>query len=92
MPVEMLGEAWKLGWTCTAHCYWLGPNKDGTRQHPWCDTRYSIDMLTLVLTRGERFPLARLPEVLKCPKCGFRKVRVFFQLPNNSNKKAAVNE
>lgn len=82
MTVETLGEAWKLGWRCTAHCLWLGPAKRSERLTPWCDTKVELDMTTLVWTRGERFPLQRLAEVLKCPRCAQRKVRVMFEIPN----------
>ena len=83
MAVEVLGEAWKLGWKCTAHCLWFGPTKGGSgRNLPWCDSVFYLDMQTLVITRGERFPLARMQEVLKCPKCGQRKMRVLFEPPS----------
>lgn len=83
MPVEMLGEAWKLGWKCTAHFLWFGPTTGRSgRQLPWCDSVFHLDMETLVITRGERFPLARMQEVLKCPKCGERKMRVLFEPPS----------
>jgi len=77
----MLGEAWRLGWKCTSHCLWFGPTR-GTRRLPWCDTVYAPDMQTLVVTRGERFPLERIQEVLKCPKCGHRQMRVLFEPPS----------
>jgi hypothetical protein len=80
MP-DTLGEVWRLGWTATAHCYWFGPSKRGRAMLPWCDSKFELDMLTLVLTRGERFPLARIDEVMMCPKCGLRKVRVLFSIP-----------
>lgn len=89
MAVETLGEAWKLGWRCTAHCAWLGPGKNQGRPVPWCDTRVELDMTTLVWTRGERFPLLRLGEVLKCPRCCGRNVRVFFHVPNEPSALAA---
>ncbi|OJY41089.1 MAG: hypothetical protein BGP08_04565 [Rhizobiales bacterium 64-17] len=79
--IETLGEAWKLGWKCSAHCLWFGPSKRGTRMLPYCDEHFQLDMLTLVLTRGHRFPIARMNEVLRCPKCGFMRMRVFFAPP-----------
>jgi len=82
MTVETVGEAWKLGWQCTAHCLWFGHAKRSERRTAWCDTKVELDMTTLVWTRGERFPLKRLSEVLKCPRCGERKVRVMFEVPN----------
>ena len=88
MPVETLGEVWKLGWRCTARCSWLGPAKRSERLVPWCDTTVELDLTTLVWTRGERFPILRLPEVLKCPKCARRNVRVFFTVPNEPSRLA----
>lgn len=88
MPVETLGEAWKLGWRCIAHCSWFGPAKRSERLVPWCDTTVELDMTTLVWTRGERFPLLRLAEVLRCPKCATRNVRVFFTVPNRPSELA----
>ena len=82
MTVETLGEAWKLGWRCTAHCLWLGSAKRSERLTPWCDTKVELDMTTLVWTRGELFPLARLSEVPKCPRRSERKLRVMFEVPN----------
>jgi hypothetical protein len=57
-------------------------SQSGKRMAPWCDTTVELDMTTLVWTRGERFPLIRLAEVLKCPRCQKRDVRVFFGVPN----------
>jgi hypothetical protein len=73
----------ELGWKCTAHCLWFGPTKGPSgRNLPWCDFVFYLDMQTLVITRGERFPLARMQEILKCPKCGQRKMRVLFEPPS----------
>jgi hypothetical protein len=82
MTVETLGEAWKLGWRCTAHCLWFGPSKGTERLTPWCGTKVELEMTTLVWTRGVLFPLARLSEVLKCPRCSERKLRVMFEVRN----------
>jgi hypothetical protein len=88
MSIQTLGEAWKLGWRVRAHCYWLGPNKSGKRMVPWCDTRIELDMATLIWTRGGSFPLEQLASRLKCPRCGFLKVRVYFEVPNQPNANA----
>jgi len=40
-----------------------------------------LDMETLVCTRCRGFPLARLAERLRCPRCGCRKVAVIFEPP-----------
>ena len=84
-----LGEAWRLGWVYTARCYWLGVSKHGQRI-PFCDHRYQLDMTTLVWTRGEKFPLGKLSECLRCPRCRQMNVRVLFQPP--TLPKRAVND
>lgn len=38
-------------------------------------------MQTLVWTGGRDFPLARLESRLKCPRCGWRLVRLAFSVP-----------
>jgi hypothetical protein len=90
LMVKTLGEAWKLGWRAKAHCIWFGPNKDGKRRVPWCDTTTELDMKTLVWTRGERMPLELLRERLRCPKCGRTNVLVFFEVPNQPKAKRAA--
>ena len=39
-------------------------------------------MKTLIWTRGELMPLDLLRERLRCPKCGNRKIHVYFEVPN----------
>lgn len=86
MGVKTLGEAWRLGWRVRARCFWTGPNKSGRRLAIWCDTTVELDMVTLVWTRGENFPLEMLKERLRCPKCGrLDAVRVYFEVPNQPN-------
>jgi hypothetical protein len=48
-----------------------------------CEVSAELDVKTLVWTRGEAFPLDQLASRLKCPRCGNRRVLVFFELPNN---------
>jgi hypothetical protein len=88
MSVQTLGEAWKLGWRIRARCFWTAPNKNGKRIVPWCDTTVQLDMVTLIWTRGEMFPLEQLSDRLRCPKCGKLGVRVFFEPPNSSRPQA----
>jgi hypothetical protein len=85
--VENLGQAWRAGWRITAHCLWYGqPQRRSDRRIPWCDTVTELDLKTLVWTRGERFPLSELASRLKCPKCGFRNVRVLFNVPGEPGR------
>ena len=76
-----LGEAWRASWQITARC-----DEDrrswATRGQP-CSWQRSLDMVTLVATRGDGFPLTLLSSRLRCPVCGSRKVTVFFHLPGS---------
>lgn len=84
MAVTTLREAYRLGWKAKAHCIWRGPHyKPGHRNTVvMCDTARDLDMMTLIWTRGEAFPLEGLPSWLKCPSCGRRGVRVLWTIPN----------
>src|ERR1700731_4206166 len=81
MAVLTLGEAWKLGWRVRARCLWGGPDPHSrhNRISIECDTTVRVDMETLVWTRGHNFPLDQLSSRLKCPKCGERRVQVYFE-------------
>src|SRR6202035_3195933 len=83
MAVLTLGEAWKLGWRVRARCLWGGPDPHSrhNRISIECDTTVRLDMETLVWTRGHKFPLDQLSSRLKCPKCGERRVQVYFEVP-----------
>lgn len=63
----------------------------GRRQTPYCDTTVDLNMVTLVWTRGESFPINLPNERLRCPKCGrLDSVRVFFDVPNQPNSSIAA--
>src|ERR1700722_644835 len=83
MAVLTLGEAWKLGWRVRARCLWGGPDPHSrhNRISIECDTTVRLDMETLVWTRGHKFPLDQLSSRLKRPKCGERRVQVYFEVP-----------
>jgi hypothetical protein len=55
-----------------------GPSAKSSRE---CTYRCELDMESLVWTRGRDFPLSRLEIRLRCPRCGSRRVRVFFEPP-----------
>jgi len=55
--------------------------KTNDRETIWCDTKFELDMHTVVWTRGDAFPLEQLASRLKCPKCGSRKVTLVFSVP-----------
>jgi hypothetical protein len=90
MGVQTLGEAWKLGWRVRVRCLVIGRKpKTLDREAIFCDTSCELDMKTLVWTRGENMPLDRLQSLLRCPKCGSRKITVAFGVPNQPTAQAA---
>ncbi len=88
MPVETLGEAWNLSWKIHIRCLYDG--QDGLKRNRACGFRCELDMMTLVCTRGRAFPLARIAQVLRCPRCGCRDVSVMFSTPPNTQSNAAA--
>jgi hypothetical protein len=90
MPVETLGEAWKLGWRVRVRCLVTGRKpKTRDREAIFCDTSTELDMKTLVWTRGATMPLERLQALFRCPRCGGRNINVMFDVPNQPNVRAA---
>jgi hypothetical protein len=91
MAAETLGEAYQLGWRVKVACTWGTPNPksrhDRTRIE--CDTITDLDLKTLVWTRGAALPIAMLEGRLRCPRCGSRRVKVLFDIPNQP-KRATV--
>ena len=81
MAIETLGEAWIVGWRL--HMRYLDDGREGLKHRRRCDYRTELHLETLVCTRGRDFPLARLAERLRCPRCGCRQVAVMFSPPSN---------
>jgi hypothetical protein len=74
-----------------AACLIVGPKpKSRTRTTVWCDTNAELDMKTLVWTRGGMMPLERIASLLKCPQCGSREVKVYFEVPNQQQANRAA--
>jgi hypothetical protein len=86
MLVETLGEAWSLGWRVHMRC--AKPTREGMKSVRECIFRCELDMETLVCTRGRAFPLARLAERLRCPRCGSRQVAVVYHAPSGVHRAA----
>ena len=80
MGVETLGEAWSLSWSIYARC--LDDGREGLKHKRRCGYKKWLDLETLVCTRGRDFPLARVAERLRCPRCGCREVMVMFEPPS----------
>lgn len=77
--IETLGEAYTVGWGVRMRC--AAGKQMGMKRIPECEFKTSLDMMTLVATRGRDFPIARLADRLRCPRCGCRRVAVFFDVP-----------
>ena len=87
MGVETLGEAWNLSWQIHVRC--MDDGREGLKHKRECGYRKYLDMETLVCTRGRDFPLARVAERLRCPRCGCRQVSVMFSPPKTPQANAA---
>jgi hypothetical protein len=81
MSVATLGEAWNLSWQIHVRC--LDDGREGLKHRKRCAYRKSLDLETLVCTRGRDFPIARIADRLRCPRCGCREVSVMFSPPKN---------
>jgi hypothetical protein len=79
--IETIGEAWNFGWHLHMRC--LDDGKEGLKHRKRCAYRTALDLQTLVSTRGRDFPLARISERLRCPRCGCRRVAVMFGPPTS---------
>ena len=90
MPVETLGEAWTHSWDITMRC--LDDGIEGLKRKRECGYRTKLDMRTLVCTRGRDFPLARIAERLRCPRCGCRRVAVMFGPPSDASYNRIVSQ
>src|SRR4051794_34514714 len=76
---RMTCEAWNFSWTIHIRC--LDDGREGLKHKRCCAFRTELDLTTLVTTRGRDFPLAKLSERLRCPRCGCRRVAVMLVRP-----------
>jgi hypothetical protein len=81
--IETLGDCWNQSVQLEMRCAW-GP-RDGMKSARECVFSYQLDLMTLVATRGRDFPVGRLHERLRCPRCGSRRVRLLIGLPGNAS-------
>jgi hypothetical protein len=82
--VATLGDAQEHGWKLKARCAF--GRRDGMKSIRECIHSYDLDLPTLIWTRGREFPLSLLASRLRCPRCGSRRVAVYFQPPPNSQR------
>lgn len=82
-----LGEAHDLGWCIRARCAF--GKRAGLKSIRECVHSYELDLATLLWTRGRAFPLGMLASRLKCPRCGSRRVAVYFEPPPQAERRRA---
>ena len=80
--VETLGQALQAGCGIKLRC----PRGDRRGIVKIDAGRYSasLDLLTLVCTRGRSFPLSLLASRMACPNCGERPVLLAFDIPGTA--------
>ena len=76
--IETLGDAFDAKWGVRMRC---GRSEEHLSRNQRCGYEGTLDMATLVCTRGRRFPLARLASRLRCPNCGDLNVKILFDVP-----------
>ena len=89
MQIETLGDAYTYGARLWMACAYGPYTKSHYQRGRECQFRADLDLLTLLCTRGRAFPMARLAERLRCPRCGSRVVRVAWTFPSQDNRQAA---
>jgi len=77
--IEALGEAWSAGWRVHLRC--AQGKVDGITRVPECFYQRELEVETLLCTRGRDFPLSRLAERMRCPRCGSRRVAIVYAPP-----------
>lgn len=81
MQIETLGDAWTHSARVWIACAYGPYVKSGLKRGRECVYQKTLDLETLVCTRGRDFPMARLADRLRCPRCGSREIRVIWEFP-----------
>ena len=81
MHIGSLGDAWSHSARVTMYCAW--GKREGLKSIRQCQYSKELDLETLICTRRRDFPIDLLSQRLKCPRCGSRRVRLFFSFPTN---------
>lgn len=68
-----------MSWAVHVRCHWEG--REGLKHKREYGFRAELDLQTLVCSRYRGFPLARLADRLRCPRCVCRKVAIIFEPP-----------
>ena len=79
--IETLGDAYDARRGVRVRC---GRENPRISRAARCDFEGTLDMTTLVCTRGRGFPLARLASRLRCPRCGDMHIKILFDVPGEA--------
>lgn len=85
--IETLGDALNYGWKLHVRCAW--GKRDAMKSICECVYSREVDIETLVLTRGRACPIIRLDSLLKCPRCGSRRMSIKFSVPKEPSTASA---
>lgn len=72
MDGTTLGEAWLWGYSPHVRCN-RGKRIGPVKVEP-CGYTADLDLATLLWAKGARYPVSRLSQRLKCPRCGGRSI------------------
>jgi len=84
--VETLGDAFDAGWMVEVRC---GRRRAGLKSVRACTGRQVLAPESMLWTHGRAFPVALLPDRLKCPSCGTRHVLVVWIAPGMPTRRTA---
>jgi len=88
MKIETLGDAWYHDAKVWMACAY--GKREGLKTIRECGFQKTLDLETLICTRGWDFPLAMLATRLRCPHCGSRQIRVVWNFPSLDKRGAAA--
>lgn len=86
MAIETLGDAERAGWRVRISC--ARGKRDGLKTIRECAFSYDPDLMSLMITRGRDFEIARLVERVECPRCKSRRMRVIYLPPEGRGQVA----
>lgn len=89
MEIETLGDAYTHSVGVKMYCA-EGPQNQGMKRGRECHFSSTLDMMTLVATRGRKFPIGLLASRLRCPRCGSEHIRVRIDFPSQPTSNAGL--
>ncbi|CAM5578412.1 hypothetical protein MAUB1S_09736 [Mycolicibacterium aubagnense] len=89
MEIETLGDAYTHSVKVKMWCA-EGPQNQGMKRGRECQFSCELDTMTLVATRGRKFPIAWLGTRLRCPRCHSVNIRVRLIFPSEPKPNAGL--